>query len=214
MRGSRPDGWSRIGNFHISCTCVRTKTDRCPDVDIWIAILVLRWRASGRDTTSSWRLIDLSFIGTWKESETGRVPRGVRTCCWNVRTNASCIETSWLSGGSGRKCTSSGRYGTSYGRMEQWSDGRPDGMARSSGRLTGNRNLHSAKSSKSALNSEIPVYSIFTHTNNFVQTQNEAKKLTNSPFGHSGTKITWPVKNTIPVQINNYSPFLSQRDKG
>jgi LAS superfamily LD-carboxypeptidase LdcB len=27
------------------------------------------------------------------------------------------------------------------------------------------------------------------------------QKLTNSPFGHSGTKITWPVKYTMPVQI-------------
>jgi hypothetical protein len=66
----------------------------------------------------------------------------------------------------------------SSGRMEQWSDVRPDGMAQSSGRLTGNRNLHSAKSSESALNSEIPVYIIFTHTSDFVQTQNEAKILT------------------------------------
>jgi hypothetical protein len=74
--------------------------------------------------------------------------------------------------------------------MEQWSDGRPDGMARSSGRLTGNRNLHSAKSSESALNSEIPIYNIFIHTSDFAQTQNEAKILINSPFGHSGTKIT------------------------
>jgi hypothetical protein len=35
----------------------------------------------------------------------------------------------------------SGRYDTSSGRMEQWTDGRPDGMARSSGRLTGNLNF-------------------------------------------------------------------------
>jgi len=61
--------------------------------------------------------------------------------------------------------------------MEQWSDGRPDGMAQSSRRLTGNRNLRSAKSSERALNSEILVYSIFIHTSDFVQTQNEAKIL-------------------------------------
>jgi hypothetical protein len=40
------------------------------------------------------------------------------------------------------------------------------------------------------------------------------QKLTNSPFGHSGTKITGPIKNTIPVQINNYSPSMSQKYKG
>jgi hypothetical protein len=109
MRGNRLDGWSRIGNFHISCTRVRTKTDRRPDGDIWIAILALRRCASGRDTTSSRRLIDLSFIETWKESETGQVPRGVRTCGWNVRPDASWIEPSRHSGGSGRKCTTSVR---------------------------------------------------------------------------------------------------------
>jgi hypothetical protein len=66
----------------------------------------------------------------------------------------------------------------SFRRMEQWSDGRPDGMTRSFGRLTGNRNLHRAKSFESALNHGIHVYSIFTHISDFVQTQNEAKILT------------------------------------
>jgi hypothetical protein len=37
-------------------------------------------------------------------------------------------------------CLASGRDDTSSGRMEQFTDGRPDGMARSSGRLTGNLN--------------------------------------------------------------------------
>jgi hypothetical protein len=129
MVGSRPDGWSQIGNFHISCTRVRTKADWRSDSDIWIAILALRRRASGRDTTSSGRLNQSSHIWTWKESEAGWVLIGVRTCCWVVRTDARWIETSRHSGGSGR--------------MEQWSDGRSDGIARSFGRLTGNRNLRS-----------------------------------------------------------------------
>jgi hypothetical protein len=38
-------------------------------------------------------------------------------------------------------CLASGRDDTSSGRMEQWTDGHPDGMARSSGRLTGNLNF-------------------------------------------------------------------------
>jgi len=50
------------------------------------------------------------------------------------------------------------RDDTSSGRMEEWTDGRPDGMARSSGRLTGNLN----SSGLQTLNSGIPVYSIFT----------------------------------------------------
>jgi hypothetical protein len=69
--------------------------------------------------------------------------------------------------------------------MEQWSDVHPDGMARSFGRLTGNQNLRSAKFSKSALNNEIPVYSIFTYTSDFVQTQNEAKILTTLIFSYT-----------------------------
>jgi hypothetical protein len=220
MKGRRPDGWSRIGNFHISCTRVWTKAEWRPDGDIWIAILALfmtasvrcinlpifwTWKESEADrslmdvrTNASWNrsfsiqwmvrtdrhvvwtddaglsyvrtvdqwtdgcpdgitrrldgwqgiwnllssvqsllkmlwqveslftaplhisdfvqtqneakiLTDLSFIETWKESETGRVPRGVRTCCWNVRTDTSWIKTSQHSGGSGRKCTSFGR---------------------------------------------------------------------------------------------------------
>jgi hypothetical protein len=84
--------------------------------------------------------------------------------------------------------------------MEQWLDGLPYWMARSSGRLTGNRNLHSANSFESALNSEIPVYSIFIHTSDFVQTHNEAKILTNSPFGHSGTK-----NHLIGLEIHSQS---------
>jgi hypothetical protein len=83
-------------------------------------------------------------------------------------------------------CLASRRDDTSSRRMEQWTDGRPDGMARSSGRLTGNLNSFDLQT----LNSRITVYNIFTLINDFVQTQNEAKILTNSPFGHSGTKIT------------------------
>jgi hypothetical protein len=55
-------------------------------------------------------------------------------------------------------CLASGRDDTSSGWMEQWTDGRPDGMARSSRRLT--RNLNS--SDLQTLNSGIPIYSIFT----------------------------------------------------
>jgi len=42
--------------------------------------------------------------------------------------------------------------------MEQWTDGRPEGMARSSGRLTGNRRFSvlQAESSETLLNIRIP----------------------------------------------------------
>jgi hypothetical protein len=53
------------------------------------------------------------------------------------------LDTVWdpdgMNTSSGRMmlvCLAFGRDDTSSGRMEQWTDGRPDGMARSSGRLT------------------------------------------------------------------------------
>jgi hypothetical protein len=55
-------------------------------------------------------------------------------------------------------CLASGWDDTSSERMEQWTDGSPDGMARSSGRLTWNLN----SSDLQTLNSGIPVYSIYT----------------------------------------------------
>jgi hypothetical protein len=75
------------------------------------------------------------------------------------------LDTVWGSDGmntsSGRMmlvCLASRWDATSSGRMEQWTDGRPDGMAPSSGRRTGNLN----SSDLHTLNSGIPVYSIFT----------------------------------------------------
>jgi hypothetical protein len=55
-------------------------------------------------------------------------------------------------------CLASRRDDTSSGRMEQWTDGCPDRMARSSGRLTGNLN----SSDLQTLNSGIPIHSTFT----------------------------------------------------
>jgi hypothetical protein len=55
-------------------------------------------------------------------------------------------EASRYSVGSGRMmlvCLASRRYDTSSGWMEQLTVGRPDGMARSSGRLIGNLNSSS-----------------------------------------------------------------------
>jgi hypothetical protein len=147
MRGSLPDGWSRIDNFNIRCTRFRTKADWCPDGDIWIAILALRRRTSGWDTTSSRRLINLSFIGTWKESETCWVPRSVRTGYWDVQKDGSWIETSRHSEGSGRKCTSFGRMMLgltsvrtvchvvwSDGTMVRWASGRDGSIVRTADR--------------------------------------------------------------------------------
>jgi hypothetical protein len=160
--GSRPDGWSRISNFLLWCTYVRTTAVRRPDGHFWIAILALRRRASGRDITSSRRLIDLPFLGTWKEirnwSSTGRRPDVMLKRPDRCKLAQKLLDTVWGPDGIN---TSSGRMMLvclASGRMEQWTDGRPDGMARSSRRLTGNLN----SSDLQTLNSGIPVYSIFT----------------------------------------------------
>jgi hypothetical protein len=74
------------------------------------------------------------------------------------------LDTVWgpdgMNTSSGRMmlvCLASGRDDTSSGRMKQLTDGRPDGMARSSRRLTSKLN----SSDLQTLNSGIPVYSIF-----------------------------------------------------
>jgi hypothetical protein len=105
MRGNRLEGWSRIGNFLHWWTRVRTKAIWRPNGCIWIVILALWRRVSKWNTTSSGRLIDLPFIGTLTEFETGWVQRGIRTGYWDVWTDASWTEISQHSGWSERKCT-------------------------------------------------------------------------------------------------------------
>jgi hypothetical protein len=122
-----------------------------PDGHIWIAILALRRRASGRDTTSSGRLTDLPFLGTWKEirswSNTGRHPDMLLQRPDGCKLAQKLHDTVWgpdeMNTSFGRMmlvCLASERDDTSSGWMEQWTDGRSDGMARSSGWLTGNLN--------------------------------------------------------------------------
>jgi hypothetical protein len=129
MIGSRPDGWSRIGNFLLWCTRVRTTAVRRSDGHIWIAILALRRRASGRDTTSSGRLIDLPFLRTWKEirnwSSAERRPDMLLKRPDGCKLAQKLLDTVWGSDGmntsSGQMilvCLASGRYDTSSGRME------------------------------------------------------------------------------------------------
>jgi len=70
-------------------------------------------------------------------------------------------------------CLASGGYGTSSGRMEQWTDEHPDGMAQSSGRLTGNQKSSDlqAESFEILLNSGILVRTPSLQTSDFVQTE-------------------------------------------
>jgi hypothetical protein len=177
-KNSHPDGWSRIGNFLLWWTRVRTIAVKLPDGGIWIAILALRRRASGR-------LIDLPFLGTWKEiwnwSSTERRPdvllkrpNGCKldrtfSTQWRVQTERHVVRTD--------------------GTVDRWASGRDGSIVRAADReleilLTCRQNR---------LTSLWIVESLFTaslHISNFVQTQNEAKILTNRTFDHSGTKIT------------------------
>jgi len=134
MIGSRPDGKSRIGNFHISCMHVRTKAVWRPDGDIWIAILALCMRVSERESTLSGRLKQSSHKWTWKESESDRSLRGVRTGCWDVQTDTAGTIASRYSRGPDGKCTSSGWMmlgltGVRTVRHVVWMDGTMDRWA-------------------------------------------------------------------------------------
>jgi len=228
MRCRLPDVWSRIGNFLNWWARIRTNADWRSDSDIWIAILALCMSASGRETTSSGRCINLPI------SELGKNLKLIdhwwtsgRAVEMSGRMQAR-TEASRYSGGSGRKDTSSGRMMLvclasgrdehvvrSDGTVDRWAFGWDD---TSSGRLTGNLKSFIFFAVKSLLKMLWQVESLFVaslHISDFVQTQNEAKILTNSPFGHSGTKITWPVWKYIPgpkIRINH--PFCHKGTKG
>jgi hypothetical protein len=92
-----------------------------------------------------WSNLPLNW--TWKESEADRSLRGVRTGCWNVRTDLSWNSSFSKQWRSGRESTSSGQMmlGLSGvrtvwhviwtdGIVDRWASGRDD---TSSGRLTG-----------------------------------------------------------------------------
>jgi hypothetical protein len=152
---------------HLLNSKPKSCSSQCPGASIYRlgAQMSVRKNIPGR-RPDGWLIFPFLELG--KKSETDRVLRGVQTCCWNVRTDASWIEPSRHSGGSRRRDTLSGRMmlGLS-GVRTVWhvvrtdgtmTDGRPDGMARSSGRLTGNLNSSDLRT----MNSGIPVYNIFT----------------------------------------------------
>jgi hypothetical protein len=106
--------------------------------------LALRSSASGRESTSSGRLQQSSYIYFWKENlKLDRSLRVVWTGCWVVRTDASWnrsfsiqrsiqTEIHVVQTDDALVCRASGRYGTSSGRLELWTDERPDEMTRCS----------------------------------------------------------------------------------
>jgi len=156
-----------------------------------------------------------------RKYEANRLLDVVRTGCWDVRTDAN-----W-----NRSFSIQWRV-----RMDDaWSVWHSDGMVRrpegwNNGQMSVRmgwdivwmadrepilQTCNQCKISEILLNSGFPVKSIFTYMW-FCPKQNEANhKLTNSPFGHSGTKITWPVWKYIPSpKIKITSPFCHKRTKG
>jgi hypothetical protein len=141
-------------------------------------------------------ILNLERIWSWSITA-GRSLKVVRTGCWDVRTYVSWYRSFLI------------QYRGS-GRLERLTDGRPDGMARSSGRLTGNLNSFDLQpeSSDITLNSGIPVYNIF-YIQVFLSIHRMRPiKLTNSPFSHSGTKNTWPVWKYIPGPNQKLLPLF------
>jgi hypothetical protein len=149
----------------------------------------------------------------------GRILKGVQTGCWDVRTDGSWNRSFSIQWRVRTEVyvvrTNDARSVWASGRMGQWIDGRPDGMARSFGRLTRNRLFWL----QNLLKLFWIVESLAKH-HRYIQVilskQNEANhKLTNSPFGHFGTEITWPVWKYIPgPKIKITPPFCHKGTKG
>jgi len=228
IRDGRPYGWSRIGNFLTWWPRVRTNADWHPDGDISIAILALFMSASGRETISSGRCINLPIFWTWKESEADRSLMDVRTGCWDVRTDASWnrsfsiqwrVRTKKYVVRTDDACLSGIRSGKTR-RPDEWNSWQ---MGVLDGRhvvQTADREskifylFRSAESSVNALTSGNPVYNIFTHK----------WFCPNTEWGQNTNKLPlwtfWDKNHLTGLEIHslsknkNYSPFLSQRDKG
>jgi hypothetical protein len=186
-------------------------------------------RSFGRESTSSERLDQSSLIWTWKENlkliDQWTSSGQAAETSWRIQAG---IEASRYSGGSEQKSTLSGwmMLGLSVIRTEwhvvrtddsldRWASGR-DGM--SSEWLAGNRNLWLVKTVQNHLKHFWIVETLWKaslHTSDFVQSewgQSQTNKLPLWPFwdkNHlTGLEIYFRSKN------KNYSPFLSQRDKG
>lgn len=96
--GRRLDGWSQIGSYHIRCTSIRTKAVRRSAGQFWTTFLPYGdTRLDGKLPCPDGWLI-FPFLELGKYQGTVRELIGVRTCCWNVRTVASCTKPSRYSG--------------------------------------------------------------------------------------------------------------------
>jgi hypothetical protein len=94
MRGRRPDGWSRIGSYHIQCTSVRTQLSDVRTVHFELRFLPYGdTRLDGIPHRPDGWLI-FPFLNLERISEPFRGLIGVRTCCWNVWMEKAGTEAS------------------------------------------------------------------------------------------------------------------------
>jgi hypothetical protein len=181
--------------YHVVRTVATIFPYLCLEKKSWS--LIEHWESSGRAAETSGRM---QAGVVWSFS----TQRKVRTEIHVVRTDYAFV---WCA---------SGRYVTSSGRLMHWTAGRPNGMTRRPDGWQGTE-FSDLQSVQNLLEhfwiTEFLLKSIFT-TKWFFQQNVANYKLTNSPFGHSGTKITLPVKNTIPVQIKITPFFCHKGTKG
>jgi hypothetical protein len=185
-------------------------------------------RASGQESTSSGRCINLPIFWTCKESEADRSLMDVWTGCWDVRTNASWNRSFLIQWRvrTERYVIRTDDAGLSSvrtvwhvvqtnGAVDRWASGRDN---TSTGLLTGNLKSSIFFAVQSLLKMLWHVESLFTtslHISDFVQ---------NTEWGQNTNKLPlWPFwdKNHLTgLEIHSRSkstitpPFLSQRDKG
>jgi hypothetical protein len=218
MIGRCPDGWSRIHNFHICWTRVRTKLTDVRTVVFELRFLPYVWARPDGNPRRPDCCSNLPIYELGKNLKLGRTLDVIQTDCWVVRTDCWVVQ---MDASSHRSFSMQWRVQTEIHVVQAdnaWSVWHPNGMARrpngwSYRQMSVRMRWHviwmadrepilltcnQCRISEILLNSGLPVKSIFTYKW-FCPKQNKANhKLTNSPFGHSGTKITWPVWKYIP----------------
>jgi hypothetical protein len=156
MSGKRPDGWSWIRNFHICWTRVRTMLTDVRTGEFELRFLPYKWARPEGNPRRPDSCNNLPIFELGKNLKLDRILRGVRTGCWDVRTDASWnrsfsiqrsvrTEIHVVRTDDALVCRGSGRYDTSSERLEVWTDGRPDGMTRHSDDWQGTENLLTCK---------------------------------------------------------------------
>jgi hypothetical protein len=228
MIGRRPDGWSWIHNFHICGMHVRTMLTDVRMVVFELRFLPYEWvRPENPRLPNGCINLPLSELGKriWSWSIIGRRPDGLPRRPDGCKLEQKLLDADDCPDGNpGRPdwwcfCLSGIRTVWYVVQTDEtvdgWASGRDD---TSSERMSRNRFFLTVKqyrNSRTLLNSGIPVIK-HLYIQVILSKQNVANhNLTNSSFGHSGTKITWPVWKCISgPKIKITPPFCHKETKG